>query len=68
MAIAKEDIKHREHYWVRDRSDGEILVAMAWFEPKYQQVPILFQCARESELGTVDDFDIIARIEPPEGM
>jgi hypothetical protein len=71
MAIAREDIKPG-WYWVLNRKDGELSIAcVATFESMIddpETVVMHHGWDWERVDAAVEGFDLIARIEPPEGL
>jgi hypothetical protein len=66
MAIAKEDIKPG-WYWVRDRGlDPELFVVRVTRNDRYLSVERMSEKEWDGLDNFVEDFDFIARIEPPE--
>jgi hypothetical protein len=71
MSIAKEDIKPG-WYWVLSRKDGELsIVSVATFESMIdnpETVVMHHGWDWEKVDNAVEEFDFIARIDPPEGL
>jgi hypothetical protein len=66
MAIAKEDIKEG-WYWLRSRDTGVLSVVQVGTLGEKLVVMHSRWTASLDDVAT-DDFDFVARIEPPEGV